>query len=125
MNAYHRRILIVDPDSEATQKLSSLFINQGYDVEISEGLTKAAERLNDVRFDCVIIDVNLPEIEGFKAAPILKVIDPNVRIIMTAADNTIDLEEKVREQDIFYYYIKSFDPEELKEAVRDVFEKAV
>jgi DNA-binding NtrC family response regulator len=125
MNAEHRRILIVDPDSEATQKLSSLFINQGYDVEISEGLTKAAERLNDVRFDCVIIDVNLPEIEGFKAAPILKVIDPNIQIIMTAANNTMDLEEKVREQDIFYYYIKSFDPEELREAVRDVFEKVV
>jgi DNA-binding NtrC family response regulator len=125
MRASHRRILIVDPDSEATHKLSSLFINQGYDVEISEGLTTAAERLSDVKFDCVIIDVNLPEMEGFKAAPILKVINPNVRIIMTSADNTMDLEEKVRQQDIFYYYIKSFDQEELQEAVRDVFKKDI
>ena len=125
MNTEHKRILIVDPDSKATQELSSLFANQGYDVETSEGLTKAAERLNDVKFDCVIIDVDLPEMEGFKAAPILKAIDPQVRIIMTSAKNTMDLEEKVREQDIFYYHIKSFDPEELQEAVRDVFEKAV
>jgi DNA-binding NtrC family response regulator len=101
MNAEHRRILIVDPDSESTQELSSLFINQGYDVEISECLIRAAERLNDVKFECAIVDVNLPEMEGFKAAPILKVIDPRVRIIMTSAKNTMDLEEKVREQDIF------------------------
>jgi len=125
MNIEHKRILIVDPDSKATQELSSLFANQGYDVETSECLIKAAERLNDVKFDCVIIDVNLPEMEGFKAAPILKAIDPQVRIIMTSAKNTMDLEEKVREQDIFYYHIKSFDSEELQEAVRDVFEKAV
>jgi DNA-binding NtrC family response regulator len=125
MSARHRRILIVDPDNEATNKLLSLFINQGYDVEISEGLSKAAERFNDVKFDCVIIDVDLPEIEGFKAAPILKAIDPQVQIIMTSVGNTMDLEKKVRQQDIFYYHIKSFDLEELQEAVRDVFEKTV
>jgi len=118
-----RRILIVDPDSEATQKLSSLFINEGYDVEISEGIRKAAERVSNVKFDCVIMDVNLPEMEGFKAVPMLKAIDPKIQIIMTAAENTAELEANVRRQDIFYYYIKSFDRKELKEAVRDVFKK--
>jgi len=118
-----KRILIVDPDSETTQKLSSLFINEGYDVEISEGVRKAAERVSNVKFDCVIMDVNLPEMEGFKAVPMLKAIDPKVQIIMTTAKNTVELEANVRKQDIFYYYIKSFDREELKEAVRDVFKK--
>jgi len=42
---------------------------------------------------------------------------------MTATENTMDLEAKVRKQDIFYYYIKSFDREELMEAIRDVFKK--
>ena len=61
--------------------------------------------------------------KGYEAVSILKAIDPKVQIIMTAAKNSMDLEVEVRKQDIFYYYIKSFDREELKEAVRDVFRK--
>ena len=118
-----KKILIVDPDTEAARELSSLFIKEGYDVEISGGLTEAAERVNDVKFDCIIMDVDLPEMKGYKAVPILKAIDPKVQIIMTAVENTVELEAEVRKQDIFYYYIKSFDQEELKEAVRDVFKK--
>jgi CheY-like chemotaxis protein len=117
------KILIIDPDRHTAQDLSSLFIDDGYDVEISESISKAAERIKDVRFDCLIMDVNLPEMEGFKAVPILKAINPKVQIIMTAAENTAELEAKVRKRDIFYYYIKSFDRKELIEAVRDVFKK--
>lgn len=123
MKVGNRRILIIDPDSKAAQELSSLFIDEGCDVETSGGIREAAERIRDVKFDCVIMDVHLPHMEGYKAVPILKAIDPKVQIIMTATENTLELEEKVRKQDIFYYYIKSFDREELKEAVQDVFKR--
>ena len=115
--------MIVDPDGRTTGELSSLFIDEGYDVEISEGIREAVERIKDVKFDCVIMDVDLPEMKGYEAVPVLRAIDPKVQIIMTAAENTVELEVEVREQDIFYYYIKSFDREELKEAVRNVFKK--
>ena len=123
MKVGHRRILIVDPDTEAARELSSLFTKEGYDVETSGGITKAAERIRDVKFDCVIMDVSLPEMRGYEAVSILKAIDSKVQVIMTATENTLELEEKVRKQDIFYYYIKSFNREELKEAVRDVFKR--
>lgn len=117
------KILVMDYDSEFARELASLFIKEGYDVEISTGITKAAERIKNVHFDCVIMDVNLPEMMGYKAVSILKAIDPKVQIIMTSADNTPELEAEVRKQNIFYYYIKSFEREELEEAVRDVFRK--
>ncbi len=123
MESGNRRILIVDPDSRAAQELSSVFIGEGYDVEVSLCVKDAAERVNDVKFDCIIMDVDLPEMEDFKAVSILKAIDPKIEIIMTATENTAELEAKVRKQNIFYYYIKSFDREELKEAVRNVFKK--
>jgi len=123
MKVGSRRILIVDPDKRVSQELSSLFTGESYDVEISEGVREAIERISNVKFDCVIMDVNLPEMEGFKAVPMLKAIDSKVQIIMTAVENTAELEANVRKQDIFYYYIKPFNRGELKEAVRDVFKK--
>jgi CheY-like chemotaxis protein len=118
-----RKILVVDSDTEAARELSSLFIKEGCDVEICTGITKAAERVKNVQFDCVIMDVNLPEMTGYEAVSILKAIDPKVQIIMTSAENTAELEAKVRKQNIFYYHIKSFDRKELIEAVRDAFKK--
>lgn len=113
----------MDPDSKAARDLSPLVVDEGYDVETSEGIREAAERIKDVKFDCVIMDVDLPEMKGYEAVPIIKAIDPKVQIIMTAAENTMELEAEVRKQDIFFYYIKSFAPEELREAVQDVFKK--
>jgi CheY-like chemotaxis protein len=118
-----KRILIVDPDNETAQQLASVFVEEGYDVEISTSISAMAERIRDAKFDCVIMDVDLPEMAGYKAVSILKTIDPSVQVIMTAAENSAALEAEVRKQDIFYYYIKSFDREELIEAVRDVFKK--
>lgn len=118
-----KRILIVDPDTKMRQELTAVLSGEGYEVETSGGLTEAVERIKNVKFDCIVMDVKLPEIKGYEAVPILKAIDPHTRIIMTAAKNTKRLEAKVRGQDIFYYYIKSFGREELKSAVKDAFKK--
>jgi len=46
-------------------------------------------------------------------------------VILTARANTKELEAKVRAQDIFYYYIKSFKGEELLMAVNNLFRKGI
>jgi DNA-binding NarL/FixJ family response regulator len=69
------------------------------------------------------MDVDLPEMKGYEAVSIIKNIAPDIKIIMTTKKNTKRLEAKVREQDIFFYFIKSFDKEELKLAINDTFKK--
>jgi len=123
MKLASKRILIVDPNNETARELAFLFFEEGCDVETSGSIGAMAERIRDVQFDCVIIDVDLPEMPGHKAVSIIKTIDPKIQVIVTAAHNTVDLEAEVRKQDIFYYYIKSFDRAELIAAVQDVFKK--
>ena len=118
-----RKILIIDPDRDTQKKLFSLFCGEGYQVEISEELTNGLQKLEEIRFDCLVMDVELPEMRGYKALPIIRTVAPKIDVIMTAARNTPELEARVREQDIFYYYIKSFGEEELILAVHDVFKK--
>jgi len=101
-----------------------LLLDENVDVEKANGVAEAARKLKDIGFDCVIMDVDLPEMKGYDAVSVLQTIDPNTRIIMTAAQNTMELEAKVRKQNIFYYHIKSFDAEELKQAVRAALRKA-
>ncbi len=115
-----RRILILDPDTMAVYRLFSDLIQEGFEVESSTCITEAVDRIKDVEFDCIVMDVNLPKIKGYDAVSIIKAIDPNVKIIMTAEKNDMDLELEIRKQDIFYYHIKSFDRKELMAAICDV-----
>lgn len=121
MRIHTKRILIIDPDTVVSEELVALFSLKGYDMERCKGITEATQRINNAKFDCIIMDVLLPEIKGYEAVPILKAIDPTLKIILTTAENTKELEMRVREQDIFYYYIKSFDLKELEIAVDDIF----
>jgi DNA-binding NtrC family response regulator len=118
-----RRILIVDPDPWFSGRLKATLASQGYDVEGADGIIQAAERMRDVRFDCLIVDEDLPEMKGHDAVPVLKTICPQAPIIVTAARNSLAVESSIRRQDVFFYHVKTFDMHELQMAVRDALRK--
>lgn len=118
-----RNLLIIDPDRKERQNLTAFFRKENYYVESGKGLPDAIKKLSEGCFDCLIMDVNLPEMKGYEAISILKNIDPHIKIIMMTEKNTKRLEAKVRGQDIFFYFIKSFGKEELKMAINNALIK--
>jgi len=124
-----RRILIVEPDPELARELFLVFHSEygaferdRYEPEIAGSVAEAAEKARSVEFDCAILDVNLPEMAGYEAVPFMKAIDDNLPLIVTGDENSIELEAKIREQDVYYYHLRCFGLDELKLAVRSVFE---
>jgi len=75
--------------------------------------------MRDATKVCAIVDVELADMPGLKAVPILRQLCPRGRVIFTAPENTGELEAQVRALDVFYYYISSADRAELVEAVAD------
>lgn len=116
-----KRILIIDPDEKERKEMVSFLKKENYYVETGKGLPDAVKKISEGCFNCLIMDVKLPEMKGYEAVSILKNIDPKLKVIMTTKKNTKRLEAKVREQDIFFYFIKSFGKEELKLAINNVF----
>ena len=121
MIAQEKKILIIDPVDTDRKILAHFLRSHGYHVETGKGLADAIEKISESPFICITMDVDLPEMKGYKAVSILKNFDPQIKIIITTKKNTKKLEAKVREQDIFYYFIKSFDKEELKLAINNAF----
>lgn len=116
-----KRILIIDPDPRERRHLSQSLMEKDCCIETGKNLSEAIRKISDGCFDCLVIDINLPEMKGYQAVSILKNLDPQLKVIMTTKKNTKRLEAKVREQDIFYYFIKSFGQEELKLAIKNAF----
>ena len=116
----HKFILIVEPDKGVANEYRTIFRDEGYEVQIVSSVTETVKELKNIKCDCIIVDVDLPDMAGYDAVSVIKTIEPTANIIITAATNTKELEARIRKEDIFYYYIKSFDREELKLAIRNV-----
>lgn len=123
MKIQEKRILIIDPDRKERQNLEAFLVKEGYLVESGKGLPDAIKKISEGCFNCLIMDVDLPEMKGYETVSILKNIDPSIKVIMTTKKNTKRLEAKVREQDVFYYFIKSFGKNELKMAINNALNK--
>ena len=119
--AAERRVLIIDPDPRERRELVHSLKGERYFIDTGSSLSEAIKKVSEGWFDCLVIDINLPEMKGYEAVPILKNLDPKLKIIMTTKKNTKDLEARAREQDIFYYFIKSFGKKELRLAIKSAF----
>ncbi|MFN2159098.1 MAG: sensor histidine kinase [Anaerolineales bacterium] len=106
------RILVVDDNRMNRIKLSRSLENQGYVVGLAEGGQQALDMLNQDVFDVVLLDIIMPEMDGFQVLEKIKC-DPNLRdipvIVISALDET---ESAVRciEMGAEDYLPKSFDP---------------
>ena len=116
-----QRILIIDPDPKVRSDLVHFLKEDQFVLETGKNLSEAIKKVAEGGFDCLVMDIDLPEMKGYEAVPILKSLDPRLRIILTTKKNAKRREALAREQDIFYYFIKSFGKDELKLAIKNVF----
>jgi CheY-like chemotaxis protein len=58
--------------------------------------------------------------KGWDAVRILRAVAPRLEVVVTAAANSPEVERQVRETNIAYYHIKSFDSGELVQAVEEL-----
>ena len=118
-----KRVLIIDSNIPERTVMATYLKSENFYVETGRGIKDAVKKISEGHFGCLIMDIELPEMKGYEAVSILKSIDPQIKIIMTTKKNTKSLEAKVRKQEIFFYFIKSFDKEELKLAINNAFSK--
>lgn len=117
-------ILIVEDDPGLALGLVDTLEFEGFDVvhSVSGG---AAVKLAEARnFDCVILDVMLPDMNGFQVCTELRLVDPIIPILMlTARSQEMD---KIRglEAGADDYVTKPFSVGELVARIRALFRRA-
>ncbi len=61
-----KRILIVDCDTQFVQLIDNLLTKEGFEVSISNDGLKALQEINSVQYQLIILEVNLPNLNGFE-----------------------------------------------------------
>jgi CheY-like chemotaxis protein len=101
-------ILIVDDDSELRDVLAAMLVNAGHVVEQAGDGPEGLEKLSTGEFDIVLLDVNLPSMNGLDVlAQIRDMLHPPLVVVMTGDETPEPLLEAVRLQ-AFRYLRKPF-----------------
>jgi len=63
---------IVDDDAVSRRILQSLLKKQGYEVEVAANGREALDAIQKHTFDMVILDIQMPELDGFEVAAAIR-----------------------------------------------------
>jgi len=107
------RILLVEDEENILEVVKLNLEMEGYHVVAVKNGKAALKQFDDARFDLIILDVMLPEIDGFAIAETIRLTNQQVPIFFITAKNTS--EDRVRGLKIGGddYLAKPFNLEEL------------
>ena len=83
------KILVVDDEKTLVKGIKFNLENEGYEVECAYDGAAAVELARNNRFDLLILDVMMPEVNGFDLCRDIRGLDPKVPIIMLSAKSDI------------------------------------
>ena len=112
------KILVVDDDKSIVDLLRALLTNKGHEVCVAMDGKAGLEAAKREKPDLIILDVMMPEMDGFTVSGLLFQ-DPAMKLIpvliLTAADHTRNIFELV--PNVRLYMNKPFEPSDLLEKV--------
>ena len=117
------RVLVVDDEPSIVDAISMTLRHQGYSVEAAENGKDALAMVTRWRPDVIVLDVMLPDVDGFEVARRLSAEHEPVPILFLSALDTT--EDKVRGLTIggYDYVTKPFSLEELIARLRNILRR--
>lgn len=118
------KLLIVDDEEKIREFVKKYALFEGHTIkEASNGLD-AIDMCKEEKFDLIILDIMMPELDGFSTCKEIKKTDPNIPIIMLSARG--EEYDKIHgfELGIDDYVVKPFSPKELMMRVDAILKRS-
>ena len=116
-----KRILVVEDQEDNRQILRDLLTNAGYEMLVAEDGVQALEQAEKHRPDLILMDIQLPVLDGYEATRRLKA-NPELKAIPIIVITSYALsgdEEKARAAGCDAYVAKPYSPRALLAKIRE------
>jgi len=119
MNMDKKIVLLADNDSELVDSLIQELVSEGYTVETAQRLGDILEKVVKQRISLMVINLAIfPDCEIISA---VKKIDKNIPIITIIDNDSLDIQKKVRQEGVFFYFVKPFTIEDMIIVINSAF----
>ena len=106
-------ILIVDDDPQMCKSLEELLRADGYQPRISYSGPEAMEKISEHNIDIVLLDILMPEIDGFQVFDNIIQVSPDTLVIIMTGMTSFENAVEALRRGAHNYLKKPFEPEEL------------
>ena len=112
-------VLIVDDEPAILQMLEKVVSGYGYSTKTAASAEEADQWLSAMRFDVVLLDIELPRMNGVEFLSWALAKDPELAVIMLTGLDNPDLALECLSKGARTYFVKPFDASFIQHALRD------
>lgn len=112
------KILVIDDDVSICQALEQYFTEEGYTVDTAQNGTEGLNKYVSDPADVVILDIRLPDVDGFCVLEDLREENENVKVIMVTAYHNMETTINAMKSGAFDYIHKPFNIDDLDAAIK-------
>ena len=83
-------ILIIEDDLKIRRELDTMLVSNGYKVSVINDFINIKDKLKEITWDLILLDINLPNIDGFSLAKMIRSISDIPIIFVTSRSSDED-----------------------------------
>lgn len=116
MDAY--RVLVVDDELLIRDLLYDFFVTQGWEIVLAEGGHRAIEYLRNQRFDVVLTDLKMPDMDGMDLTGRIRSLYDDLPVVIMTGYPSLDTALEALRYKVDDYIIKPFNINQLFKVVK-------
>lgn len=112
-----KQVLVVDDEQNSREGLSKILTKEGYEVYTAENGKKALMEAENHRFDLIITDLRMPEMDGIEVLEKLRKKNREIGVVIVTAYGEVNSYLKAMNLGAFEYLNKPIHLEELRRVI--------
>lgn len=117
-------VLIIDDEQEICNSISMILEYEGYAVDSTTSAIEGLRKFNEQDFAAVLLDIQMPEMNGFEVLKKIKEAKPSTSVIIISAHASVENAIKATRLGAFDFLEKPIDRDKLLISVRNATEQA-
>ena len=116
-------ILIIDDEKEICESIQMILEYEGYSVDYSTSALKGLNLIEEKQISCLLLDIQMPEMNGFEVLKKVKDTTPSLSVIIISAHGSVENAIKATRLGAFDFIEKPIDRDKLLISVRNAVEQ--
>jgi len=112
------RIMIVDDEPIVGKRLEPALAKHGFEIEVFEDPKKAVARLKERKFDIVVTDLRMEELDGIDILENIIGKCEDTKVILITGYATVEVAREALVKGAFDFIAKPFKPKDLLEVIQ-------
>jgi two-component system nitrogen regulation response regulator NtrX len=117
------KILIIDDEKEICESIKMILEYEGYNVIFSTSAVQGLKLLEENQVSCLLLDIQMPEMNGFEVLKKVKEATPSLSVIIISAHGSVENAIKATRLGAFDFIEKPIDRDKLLISVRNAIEQ--